>query len=175
MKKDFLFVAVLIFAVILLSQGIKIQSVEEYYNEHLDEITEDSETVFITIECRTVLDNMDDLEVGLIEHVPEDGIILERLEVKLRDGDTAFDILQRVTRVKKIHMECIYTPNYSSNYVQGINHLYEFSCGELSGWMYSVNGSFPGYGCSKYQLRDGDELEWRYTCDLGRDLGGSVV
>ena len=68
-------------------------------------------------------------------------------------------------------MECIYSQNYGSVYVQGINHLYEFSCGELSGWMYMVNGEFPNYGCSKYELKDGDEIVWCYTCDLGRDVG----
>ena len=69
-------------------------------------------------------------------------------------------------------MECVYSANYGSVYVQGINNLYEFSCGELSGWMYRVNGVFPNYGCSKYVLKDGDVVEWVYTCDLGRDVGG---
>ena len=38
--------------------------------------------------------------------------------------------------------------------------------------MYKVNdGWFPNYGCSRYQLRDGDVMEWVYTCDLGKDVG----
>lgn len=61
---------------------------------------------------------------------------------------------------------------YASAYIQGINYLYEFSCGNLSGWMYRVNGEFPSYGISRYQLKDKDELELVYTCDLGRDVGG---
>ena len=87
-------------------------------------------------------------------------------------NDTVYDILNRAVRHKKIHMECVYSANYGSVYVQGINHLYEFSCGELSGWMYKVNGIFPNYGCSKYVLKNGDKIEWVYTCDLGRDVGG---
>ena len=58
---------------------------------------------------------------------------------------------------------------------QGIHNLYEFDCGELSGWMYNVNGWFPNYGCSRYALQDGDVIRWRYTCDLGADVGGSMV
>ena len=50
--------------------------------------------------------------------------------------------------------------------------MYEFDCGALSGWMYRVNGWYPNYGCSRYQLKDGDVVEWRYTCDLGNDVGG---
>ena len=56
-------------------------------------------------------------------------------------------------------------------YVSGINNLYEFDCGKDSGWMYCVNGWYPNYGCSKYTLEDGDTVEWRYTCNLGRDVG----
>ena len=41
----------------------------------------------------------------------------------------------------------------------------------MSGWMYSVNSWFPNYGCSQYEVSDGDMIEWRYTCDLGRDVG----
>jgi hypothetical protein len=37
--------------------------------------------------------------------------------------------------------------------------------------MYRVDGWFPNYGCSRYQLADGEVVEWRYTCDLGRDVG----
>ena len=35
----------------------------------------------------------------------------------------------------------------------------------------TVNGWYPNYGCSKYTLEDGDTVEWRYTCNLGRDVG----
>ena len=54
---------------------------------------------------------------------------------------------------------------------QGINQLYEFDCGKNSGWMYSVNGEYPNYGASSYNLKDGDKVEWRYTCNLGSDVG----
>ena len=54
-----------------------------------------------------------------------------------------------------------------------IANLYEFDVGELSGWMYKVNGWFPNYGCSRYLLADGDNVEWVYTCDLGSDVGGN--
>ena len=64
------------------------------------------------------------------------------------------------------------TPVYNSAYIEGISNLYEFDCGERSGWMYKVNGWFPNYGCSRYELKNGDKIEWVYTCDLGRDVGG---
>ena len=55
-------------------------------------------------------------------------------------------------------------------YKRQIHYLYEFSCGPLSGWMYLVNGKTTNLGCSNYPLKDGDYVEWVYTCDLGKDI-----
>jgi hypothetical protein len=91
--------------------------------------------------------------------------------VAFTEGETVFDVLQRETRSSGLHMESSYVPLYNSAYVEGIGNLYEFDVGELSGWMYCVNGWYPNYGCSAYVLADGDAIQWNYTCDLGRDLG----
>lgn len=174
MKKDLFAIVVIVALVVLVASGTKVQSVDDYYLTHIDDITEDSQTVTISIRCDTILDNWDKLDDSLKsdKYVPADGVILPTFRAVLRKGDTVYDIFSRVTRYSKIVTDCVYTVNYSSVYVKGINHLYEFSCGELSGWMYRVNGVFPGYGCSKYVLKDGDVIEWVYTCDLGRDVGG---
>jgi hypothetical protein len=87
------------------------------------------------------------------------------------EGESAFNLLQREMKRAKIHMEFMNTPIYNSAYIEAINNLYEFDAGELSGWLYSVNDWYPNYGCSRYQLKDGDKIVWNYTCDLGRDLG----
>jgi hypothetical protein len=41
--------------------------------------------------------------------------------------------------------------------------------------MYKVNDWFPNYGSSRYQLKPGDVVEWVYSCDLGRDVGGDYA
>lgn len=173
-RKDILTIAFIMLLLAVLINGTKIQSVEEYHLIHIDDITEDSETVFISIESSTILDHWDQLDPALQseKYVPKDGVILDRTEYVLRPNDTVFDILLRTIRHNQIHMEFQgATENvFNSVYIQGINHLYEFSCGPLSGWMYAVNGEFPDYGVSKYELADGDEVEFKYTCDLGRDL-----
>jgi hypothetical protein len=128
-------------------------------------------TVTLSIDCLTILDNMDKLTPGK-EKLVGNGWIMKEKKVELKDGDTAFDLLVRECKAAKIHMEHSYVPMYESAYIEGINNLYEFDAGELSGWMYSVNGWYPNYGCSKYELKDGDVMKWRYTCDLGRDVGG---
>lgn len=131
-------------------------------------------TCTISISCETILDNMDTCAESKKQFVPEDGVILPATEVTFSEGESAFDVLQRVCKENKIHMESSFTPVYNSAYIEGIHNLYEFDVGKLSGWMYSVNGWFPNYGCSLYQLKDGDVVEWRYTCDLGEDLGSGM-
>lgn len=134
-------------------------------------VTDKSMTCILSVSCATILDNMKDLDKEKIELVPEDGVIFKATEVTFYEGESVFNVLQREMKKNKIHMEFVNTPLYNSAYIEGINNIYEFDCGELSGWMYKVNGWFPNYGCSRYQLKEGDVIEWVYTCDLGRDVG----
>ena len=131
-------------------------------------------TCTFSISCTTILDNWDKCDESKKPLVPADGVILPSTTVTFSEGESVFDVLQRVCRDNKIHMESVWTPMYNSAYVEGIHNLYEFDVGSLSGWMYSVNGWFPNYGCSRYQVKDGDVVEWRYTCDLGYDLGSGM-
>ena len=134
-----------------------------------------SYTCTFSIECSTILNNLDMLDPDKLEMVPSGGVILSTTTVTFCEGESVFDVLQRLCKEKGIHMEAEWTPIYNSAYVEGIHNLYEFDCGALSGWMYKVNGWYPNYGCSRYQLKDGDLVEWRYTCDLGNDVGGGYA
>lgn len=130
-----------------------------------------SYTCTFSIECSTILNNLSDLDPDKLEMVPFNGVILPKTTVTFYEGESVFDVLQRLCKEKGIHMESSWTPIYNSAYIEGIHNLYEFDCGNLSGWMYHVNGWYPNYGCSRYQLAQGDQVEWRYTCDLGNDVG----
>ena len=109
-----------------------------------------------------------------VELIPADGWILQPTTVTFYAGESVFDVLLRLCREQKIHMEYMDTPMYNSAYIEGIANLYEFDVGALSGWMYSVNDWYPNYGCSRYALQDGDTVCWVYTCDLGADVGGHL-
>ena len=140
-----------------------------------EESASSSHTCTISISCATILDNMSELKSGKEEFVPSDGWILAASEVEFTEGESVHDILQRVCKDAGIQMESSFSPAYNSAYVEGINNLYEFDCGQLSGWMFSVNGWFPNYGCSKYTVKDGDVINWVYTCNLGKDVGDNSV
>ena len=129
-------------------------------------------TCTMSVRCDTILNNIAWLDKEKTELVPKDGIIFPEQTVTFYDGESVFNLLMREMKRNKIHLEFENTPIYNSAYIEAIGNLYEFDCGELSGWMYKVNDWFPNYGCSRYQLKEGDRVEWVYTCDLGRDIGG---
>lgn len=140
------------------------------------EINEQNQyTCTFSVECSTILNNLDQLEPEKFDVLPTDGIIFPATEVTFYEGESVYDVLQRICQENNIHMEASWTPIYNSAYVEGIHNLYEFDCGSLSGWMYRVDGWYPNYGCSRYQLKDGEVVEWRYTCDLGYDVGGGYA
>ncbi len=122
--------------------------------------------VTITIRCDTISD-------AAGGHIPRDGVILPVTEYLIEEGDTVYDILIEAAKEHGVSVE-----NHGSAsgahgmvYIAGINYIYEQQFGELSGWIYHVNGVSPSYGCGDYVLSDGDVIEWLYTRDLGRDLG----
>lgn len=150
----------------------KPQPVEEEGHE-IDK--SESGTCTLTVECSTILHNMEKLDTAKTALVPEDGIIYATREVTFYDGETVFDVLKRELQKEKIHMEFSTNPIYNSSYVEGIGNIYEFDCGNLSGWNYAVNGWFPNYGCGRYRVSEGDVIEWHYTCDLGKDIGNDYM
>ena len=128
-------------------------------------------TCTLEVRCDTLLGKLDQMTPEKAALVPENGILLETVELEFNGGESVFDVFRKVLREEKIHFEYVDASAYDSVYIEGIGNIYEFDCGPQSGWMYSVNGVHPGLGCSSYTLADGDVIVFSYTCDLGADLG----
>lgn len=169
MKKDIIVLAAVVFALVILIKSVDIQSVEEYYSVHCDDVENADKTVFLTVDCSDILDNADSLDENLRDErfVPSDGFIIPKTEYVLLEGDSVFSILERAARSDKIPLDYQGADGntFGTVYVKGINNIYEFSCGPASGWIYTVNGESPDSGCSQYVPSDGDEIEFIYVCD----------
>jgi len=92
--------------------------------------------------------------------------------VTLQSGDTVFSVLKRACQAAGVSLDSSQMPGYSA-YIKGIGNLEEFDCGPQSGWVYSVNGAYSSTGCSKYTVKAGDAIAFRYTCNGGADVGAS--
>lgn len=129
----------------------------------------------LEIRCDTVADTTKLENQAVAPYVPEDGVILAATAFTFTPGESVFDVLLRATREKDIQMEFRDDQLYSGKYIEGINYLYEFDGGPLSGWMFHVNGQFPNHGCAAISVEDDDAIVWVYTCDLGVDVGDNSV
>lgn len=117
--------------------------------------------VYVSIDCKTILNNMNDLEEQYKQYVPSNGIILSSKKVKISEGDTVFDVITKVTKMNKIQM------SQNAGYIQSIHNLPEKKFKGSGGWMYGVNGSYADKGSKDYKLKNNDKVEWRYTCYMG--------
>lgn len=146
----------------------------EVPHENSDAVLPEENFCTLSVTCAAAVQNLNLLPAEKRDLIPENGVIFTASSIEFDEGESAFDVLKREMKKNKIHLEFKNTPVYNSAYIEGINNLYEFDVGNLSGWMYKVNGSFPGYGCSEYKLNNGDEIEFVYTCNLGKDIGGGL-
>ncbi len=132
-----------------------------------EEIISDNRlTCTLSVNCSSVLNNIHKLKDDKKDLIPKDGIILKEIEVEFFPDESVFDVLYRELKNNNIHFEFVKTPAYNSVYIEGIANLYEFDCGELSGWLYRVNGIKPTYGSSQYKVNNNDRIEFFYSCDM---------
>lgn len=103
------------------------------------------------------------------------GYVLKATQVEFEDGESVWDVLKRELDRRGIEYEYRWTEKYNSVYIELIDGDGEFDHGSGSGWMYSVNNWYPNYGASLYKLKDGDVVKWRYTTNLGADLGEDIT
>ncbi len=154
MKKKFWFVLAIILCVMILAVGMSACS--DNLGEKVGEVT-------IAIDCKTILQNKDKAEAGLIDNklIPSDGIILKESTVDIFEKDNVLTVLKRICKQNKIHIDA------DSSYVKAINHIYEMSVGESSGWLYFVDGLQPNVGANHYKLKGGEKIVFAYTCVVG--------
>lgn len=149
----------------------KQQEEEDKKSQEEEDTTTSTGSCTLTIECHTLLDNIDNVKESKKQYVPSSGVILKKTKVTFTEGETVYDILKRTCKTAGIQLEVSYASGYGSYYVEGIGHLYEFDCGRESGWVYRVNGKQPNYGCSSYVVQEGDNIVWSYTCSgMGKDV-----
>lgn len=151
------FIAAVVIAAIAVAVVIftDFSTAEDYYGATAEKANPIG-TVTLEIRCDTV--------AGREDYIPESGVILAETEYDFEAGETVYDILVEACRANNIQIE------FSGGYISGMNYIYEFDYGELSGWMYFVNGEEASVGCNSYPLSDGDRIQWIYSLEMGNDL-----
>ena len=157
-KGNFTVVALIAAVAVLFVYFTKFQTVSDYYSSESSE--KFTQSVTLSISCEAIAGQSDD------GHIPDDGVILPETEIGINSGDTVYEVLKRASKKFGIQVDVKGT---SQVYISGISYIYEFDFGEMSGWLYFVNGESPSVSCGEYLLSDRDSVEWRYTVDLERN------
>lgn len=159
-KKNYIAVGVIAAVGIVIILITNFETVESHSST---DDTDGEFTVTMSISCDTIKDRE-----KVNSYIPDDGVILDKTEFRASEGDTVYDILMLAN--KKYGIPIDNTGAQGAAYIAAINYLYEFDYGDLSGWMYRVNGVLPEVGCQSYTVSDGDEIEWLYTTNIGKDF-----
>ncbi|HOC35400.1 MAG TPA: DUF4430 domain-containing protein, partial [Ruminococcus flavefaciens] len=162
--RNYLFILLCAGAGIAVVMLTDIRSADDYYNGNIVHKDNSVGTVSLEIRCDTIVGKSDS------KYIPDDGTILEVTDFEIEEGETVFDILNEAAQTYGIHVENKGSNAHGMVYIAGINYIYEYDFGDLSGWVYHVNGITPSRNCGEYVLSDGDEIQWLYTCELGHDL-----
>lgn len=160
--KSYIFIIAVGAAVCAVVYFLDIQTPDEYYAPPQSNSNEEdlSGSVTISVDCLVLVGEQNDL-------IPADGYLVKTQQVSITENETAYDLLVDIARQNGILLDV--KGGEDMIYVAGIGGLYEYDFGELSGWMYYVNGKAPSVNASQYTLSDGDTVEWRYTREIGHD------
>ncbi|WP_181406424.1 DUF4430 domain-containing protein [Terrilactibacillus laevilacticus] len=89
------------------------------------------------------------------------GTFVNKANVPINEKMTL--ITATVKYLKEKHIQYSVTGSGSSTYVEGINNLYEFDHGPMSGWMVKKNGTLLSRSSGAVTVSNGDSITWIYT------------
>ena len=105
------------------------------------------------------------------KHTLADGNLekwIDGVTVTVGNNATVLDVITKALGSKYI------IKNETGNYIQSITPkggtaLGEFTNGNLSGWMYTLNGVHPNLGVAQQYLNEGDVIVFHYTDDYAKE------
>jgi outer membrane biosynthesis protein TonB len=116
---------------------------------------DDTITVAISVDCATLYADDPDLAA----QVSSKGVILSKKNVKVKKNATVYDAL----KASGVSFS-------GTQYISSIGGLSEFDGGPESGWVFLVSGVYSGVGVTKFAVKNGDYVQFRYTLKGGADV-----
>lgn len=97
-----------------------------------------------------------------IEAVHEDGrVLVEKTAVPLPEGADVLDAL--TLAAKEQNVPVVITGAAPTRYVEGIGGLFALDEGDMSGWLYFVNGESATVSADSHTVSDGDEYRFLFV------------
>lgn len=120
-------------------------------------------TCTVMIECTDILRHMDELDKSAARHLPDDGVLLQSVQISVKNGASVYDAVEAACKKGGVAINA--QKSIYGTYIAGFGGINEKCCGAGSGWLYFVNGESPSLACSAYKVKNGDKIEFRFACD----------
>lgn len=125
------------------------------YRNPVQTAGEGEPAVELTVQCAALSDVADP------DDLPDGGVnLFPTARLPYIEGESVDELLTRAAN------SAGFTVDRESGYVRGIAGVYEKAYGEMSGWIFTVNGEMPSVSAADCILSDGDRVEWRYCLDM---------
>ena len=148
--KNYLFIGAISVILAVAAAFINIETPQQYYSS-----AGDGTSVTLSVSCEQL--------IGKNADIPQDGFIINKAEISVSEGDTVLDALNKAAG--KYGLSIAQTGSGATAYISAINGIAEMDYGELSGWVYLVDGKSPDISCGAYRLKGGENIIWGYTTD----------
>ena len=106
-----------------------------------------------------------DVDLGAEAYLPDYVTWIPTTSYELDEGAKVYDLWVLATQHAGIRSVGAERDYVETVYAPGGYELSEFTNGNRSGWMYTVNGTHPGRGLTNWTLNDGDVVIWHYIND----------
>lgn len=126
----------------------------------------------MTIDASSVL-KLENVDQAILDLIHSDGMMLNSSKLSTPEGSTVSDVLKNTCRLLGISLN-VENGEYGS-FVKGIGGISNGDFGTDSFWLLKVNGKFSDVGGDFVEIKEGDIIEWVYTCDGGSDVGYTAV
>ena len=120
-------------------------------------------TCTVMIECTDILRHMDELDKSAARHLPDDGVLLQSVQISVKSGASVYDAVEAACKKGGVAINA--QKSIYGTYIAGFGGINEKCCGSDSGWLYFVNGESPSLASSACKVKNGDKIEFRFACD----------
>ena len=154
---------------------VKYGVAEASFEIRVTKVTPAGVTAYLTVYGDSAHENTEDAS-GTV-HTLRAGNLkpwVARTAYSVTENTTVKDVLQTAAEANKITLQAKPKTKYGY-YLEGMTkngeYLGEFTNGNLSGWMYTVNGSHPEVSMGEYFVKNGDNIIVHYTDDYTKEEG----
>ena len=154
---------------------VKYGVAEASFEIRVTKVTPAGVTAYLTVYGDSAHENTEDAS-GTV-HTLRAGNLkpwVARTAYSVTENTTVKDVLQTAAEANKITLQAKPKTKYGY-YLEGMTkngeYLGEFTNGNLSGWMYTVNGSHPKVSMGEYFVKNGDNIIVHYTDDYTKEEG----